>query len=426
MLFLTFATMKRILCAILCGLSSMAGSAQYTQILSDDIHSLRIAVDGREERVPILTLNGGEQLQVSFDDLTHDYRRYTYQLEHCTYDFQTTENLFESEYLTSPTNEEIIQQYEQSLNTAVLYTHYSFSFPNATLRPRLSGNYRLTIFRDENGEKTPVVKTYFSIMEPLVNVAATASSNTDIDWQKAHQQVSMQIDTKGLPLTDAREELRTYVLQNRRWDNAVVNPPYTSQMGKVLAWEHCRELIFPAGNEYRKFETLSTRYATMRVDRLFQTDGIYHAAILADEVRPNYLYDEDQNGLSVIRTNDYSYPATEAEYIMTHFTLLTDELPGKRIFLDGRWTDGRFSPKYELHYNAEVKAYEADILLKQGYYSYQYLTTSQNKSTSGKTKDIEGDYFQTENEYTVLVYYSKNGDRYDRLVGALQFHSNRQ
>jgi hypothetical protein len=30
---------------------------------------------------------------------------------------------------------------------------------------------------------------------------------------------------------------------------------------------------------------------------------------------------------------------------------------------------------------------------------------------------IDGNFYQTENEYTALVYYRENIDRYDRVIG---------
>jgi hypothetical protein len=66
-------------------------------------------------------------------------------------------------------------------------------------------------------------------------------------------------------------------------------------------------------------------------------------------------------------------------------------------------------------YNEETAQYEAIVKLKQGYYSYQYLMVDEN----GKTSFVptEGNFYQTQNQYQVLVYYRSRTDRSDRLIG---------
>ncbi|MCH5327114.1 MAG: DUF5103 domain-containing protein, partial [Duncaniella sp.] len=60
--------------------------------------------------------------------------------------------------------------------------------------------------------------------------------------------------------------------------------------------------------------------------------------------------------------------------------------------------------------------YELSLLLKQGAYNYQYLYVAPG-SERGESGPVEGNYFQTVNEYTVKVYHRPRGGRYDRLVG---------
>ncbi|MDE6101082.1 MAG: DUF5103 domain-containing protein, partial [Paramuribaculum sp.] len=53
---------------------------------------------------------------------------------------------------------------------------------------------------------------------------------------------------------------------------------------------------------------------------------------------------------------------------------------------------------------------------KQGAYNYQYLAVPRGASTRGSTSVVEGDRYQTANEYLVKVYFRQPGSRYDRLV----------
>lgn len=396
--------------------------AQRSMTLSDEIRTLKVVVDGGERKIPVMRLGTKERVNISFDDMTHDYRRFTYTLQHCTWDWQVSDNLFESEFMEASVDEGVIEGYTQSMNTSVLYTHYEVCLPNAYMRPLISGNYRLTIsVEDDDADdgRRPVAIACFSVVEPVVGINASVSTNTELDWNDRHQQLSLQVNGGALQPRDARTEFKAVILQNGRWDNAVIAPEPTSVMGTTLLWEHDRRLAFPAGNEYRKFEMLSTRYPGMGLMSTGYYAPYYHATLFPAEVRRNYLYDEDRNGRCVIRTEDGfgSSPETESDYMLTHFVLEADSIPDATIYINGDWTHDHMTPSYRMHYNRANGTYEAVLLLKQGYYSYQYLAVPAGGDGTGHTAPIEGDFYQTENEYDILVYYSTPSQRYDRLVG---------
>ncbi len=393
-----------------------------TTLLAEHIHTLRAAVDGEDTFVPVVQLGGGQTLEFSFDDFTHEYRRYTYRVEHCDYEGRPTEDLFSSDYVTSGDDEEVIDSYEPSQNTSVLYNHYSLAIPSSRMRILKSGNYRLTISTEnDEGETVPVIRTYFGVVDPQIRLSATCTTNTDVDWNGAHQQLSVNVDMGSLVLRDAGEEYKLVILQNGRYDNRVVAPRPTSQSGQQLIWDHSRELIFDAGNEFRKMEFLSHRYPGMHGESMKWFEPYYHYILFPDTPRRNYLYDEDQNGISVVRTENSSSPETEADYALVHFVLQTEEVPGATLYVDGRWASGGFQPATAMHYDAASGQYEAAVLLKQGYYNYQYLAVpdADGQSGVGSTVPVEGNYYQTENEYTFLSYYRATGDRYWQMVGNL-------
>lgn len=407
----------------LCILLQAQAQPGRTAYLAPNIKTLRLTVDGDAERFPVIKLDGSEEMEVSFDDLTHEYQRYTYRIEHCDYKGEPSSELFESDYVSALADEEVIEDYEPSLNTSVLYTHYTFTLPNSHVRPLLSGNYRLTVStEDEEGNLVPVVQTYFGVLDTKVGLRPTCTTNTEVDWNEAHQQIEMRVDCSGLSLRNAEEELKTIVLQNRRYDNAVIATPPTAQNGNTLIWEHDRNLIFKAGNEYRKFEFLSTRYPGMHGDNMRWFDPYYHYALQIDGQRKNYLYDEDRDGLSVVRWESSGDPDTEADYAYVHFSL--SSLPDTRYtyYVAGRWATMGLTPDYEMKYNEQTECYEAALLLKAGYYNYMYLATDNSSSQSslrGLTAPAEGDFYQAENEYDILAFYRPTGARYWQLVGCV-------
>lgn len=390
-------------------------AAQKSIILDKNIRTLQVSVNGEQRPLPVIRLKSDDVLQFSFDELSHNYKRYTYKVEHVEADFQDDESLFENDYLQSVPDEVVIEDYDLSMNTSVLYTHYKFSIPNYQIRPTLSGNYRLTVYgEDENGEPQPALVTYFYVSEEIASSMATGTTNTDIDWNDRHQQLALNVNYSQLPNVRAPyEEVKIIVLKNGRWDDAVVFPKSTGQTGQSLIWDHSSDLIFPAGNEYRKFEITSTKSPGLHIDNIKYFEPYYHVTLMPDKPRTNYLYDEDQNGRFVaLANNDYSSD-TEADYVWVHFTLNTPELAaGTKVYVNGTWTYDQDTAPYVMTYNPASEAYEVALLLKQGYYSYQYLI---DPPTTVPT--IEGNFWQTENEYTILIYYCQAGSRYDRLVG---------
>ncbi len=391
-------------------------SAQRNEIYSERIATLQV-VAGDDWLSPPVAFLGGNPIHISFDDLTHEYHRYTYKVEHCDADWTVSDGLFENDYIQGFTEGNLIEDSEESLNTNMLYTHYRLTIPNKNCSLKMSGNYRLTVY-DDNNEEEPMLTACFMIVEPKMGVSMTVSTNTDIDVNNAHQQVSMAVSYSGVHVSNPSTQLHTVVMQNGRWDNAIVNarPQYT--MGDGLKWEHCRDLIFDAGNEYHKFEVLDTDHPTLGIDRIRWDGEQYHAYVYTDEPRPNYLYDEDANGAFYIRNSDNIENDRLTDYVMVHFQLKCPRPVEGEVYLNGVWTNDRFLPEYLMEYDEASKSYQAAVRLKMGYYSYQYLVLDSEGYT--KLMPTEGNFFQTENKYQALVYYREPGGRTDLLVGYQQ------
>lgn len=387
--------------------------AQRNEMLDKNIASLQVVANNDWLSLPIITLNSNDFVNISFDDLTHEYHRYCYKIEHCEADWQTSCALFESDYIDGFASGNTIDDVQESTNTVQLYTHYNISFPNNKCRPKISGNYRVTIY-DENDEKHVVCRAYFMIVEPSMAVQLNVTTNTDIDINGKHQQVEMAIDYGNNIVSNPQTQIKTVVMQNSRWDNAVINahPQYIKANG--LQWIHCKDFIFDGGNEYRKFETLDVTHTTMGLESINWDGHNYHAWIWTDEPRPSYIYDKDANGAFLIRNSDNIDNDVNSDYIITHFRLKSPQIPHP-IYINGFFTNDRFLPQYEMKWNEKNQQYEGELLLKQGYYSYQYLMMK----PEGKLKPVpsEGNFYQTENTYQALIYFKANGDRTDRLVG---------
>ncbi len=393
---------------------TLAMTAQRHEIMSDHIATLQVVADNDWLTMPVIRLNSGQRIHIEFDDLTHQYNRYAYKVIHCEADWTESEELFESDYIEGFADGNTIDEMEESLNTNQLYTHYSLTLPNEHCRLKMSGNYKVEVY-DDNDDSEPMLTACFMVVEPVMTVRMEVTPNTDIDVNKSHQQVSMEVGYNGLQVLQPERQIHTVVLQNGRWDNARLNakPQYT--MADGLRWDHNRDLIFDAGNEYRKFEVLDTDHPTLGIDRIRWDGKQFHAFVFADEPRPNYLYDEDANGAFYIRNSDNIENNRISDYVQVHFQLMCPQPVSGDVYVNGVWTNDRFLEQYRMEYDYGSSSYQLTLPLKMGYYSYQYVML--DADGFAQVMPTEGSFFQTENEYYALVYYRQQGGRTDRLVG---------
>ena len=410
----------KIFVSCVCLIIASVVRAQRNEIVNDRIQSLQVVANGDWLSLPVMELGNG-YVDIDFDDMSHEYRRYVYKLEHCEADWTVSEDIFESDYCEGFADGNTIDDVEKSLMTNTLYTHYSLRIPNSRCKPKLSGNYRITIY-DDNDDGKEVLRACFFVVEPAarqMGVGLSVSANTDIDINNSHQQVSMKLNYGNLyRVTNPQEQLKTVVLQNSRWDNARWNakPQFINLDG--LIWNHNRDYIFEAGNEYRKFEILSTDVASMGIDNISWDGSQYHAYPFLALPRPNYLYDEDANGAFLIRNSDNIENDTQSDYMMVHFQLKCPKVANGGIYVNGAWTNDRFLPRYEMVYDDAAQMYETQVLMKLGYYSYQFLLV--DNSGRARVLPSEGSYYQTANKYQAFVYFKEQGGRTDRLVGYTQ------
>lgn len=385
---------------------------------TDNIASLQCTAYDNPLVPPVMKMQDW-RMTIEFDELSHDYHRYCYHIDHCEADWTVSEDLFESNYL-SGLNDQIIEDYEKSFNTTQIYTHYTLSFPNEQTRLLLSGNYRVTIYDEDADKDDPLATVEFCLVEPLMSIGTMVSDNTDIDFQRNHQQVSINALYGSLRITDPDRELRTIVMQNRRYDRRVTVTPNIRKAGG-MEFTHQRQLIFPATNECHKFELLDLQRSNMNVDNVRWFDPYFHATLYEERVQHNYAFEKDQNGICILRNSDNVDNGTTSEYAFVHFRLLTEPLDGGDVYVYGNWCNDWPNDTYRMTYDAVAGEYHAAIYLKQGYYDYRFVQLSGEETADGHpiaiTDRTDGNFYQTENEYQVFIYYRAPGSRYDRLVG---------
>lgn len=390
-------------------------------IFDSRFKTLQVKLEGNDYAPPVIALESDDRVVISFDELTEEHSYLRYSLVHCNANWQPS-GLVDSEFVDGFNLGEV-ENYEYSQLTTTHYVHYSIALPNDEVRFTISGNYLLRVFPENDPEET-ILQARFMVSEANVGVVANVTSRTDVDYNNAHQQLSLEVDASKLNVQDMYNDLKIIVSQNSRNDNeVVVDKPLRVSMNKAY-YEHLTPLIFKAGNEYRRMETVSVNYPGMGVERIQYVGPYYNMWLRNDRLRSldQYLYDQTQYGRFTIREYNSSQSDIEADYVMTHFSLELPEQSQYGIFLDGEFTNHRFDPESRMVFNRATGRYEKTLLLKQGAYNYQYLAVPVG-SMVGLTAPLEGDFYETVNEYLVKVYYHRPGERYDRLVGVALVYS---
>lgn len=388
-----------------------------TSVNSQNIKSVQVKRAGEFVSFPEISLNGDKQLEINFDVIGDEYNRYLYSVVHCNADW-TPSQMLPIEFMSGFQGMEI-EDFANSNATTTAYTNYRFFLPNDDVRFKLSGNYAVNVY-DEAAPDRILFTACFYVTEQFVSIDTRISGNTDIDVNQSHQQLEFAVNHKNFPIPHPLTDLKLYVYQNERRDNSVTGLKPSAILQDRLVYSHSRELIFKGGNEYRRMEFLSNKYNGMHVRDIQFHNPFYHVTLFPDHIRNNgaYQYDQDQNGRFFIRCSRCDDPDTESDYHIVHFTLAVDEIGDGDgdVYLYGQFLNNSFNADARMEYNPDAGQYEKSLLLKEGSYNYQYLFVPHGETT-GQTFPFEGDYAETENEYTIAVYYRPIGERYDRLIG---------
>ncbi|MFL9830508.1 DUF5103 domain-containing protein [Flavobacterium sp. ST-87] len=370
-------------------------------------------VKNNENVVPVFEL--GSSFEFQFDDLFGNEANYYYEIIHCDYNWIPS-NIPKNEYLRGFDNQRI-QNYSNSFNTLQLYSHYNLSIPNQfTLQLRLSGNYILKILNDD---KEVIFSRKFRIYEDIASVPLQIKRARNISVVEYKHNLDFAIKSQNLIFQNPLKNINVVLIQNGNFNTEIKNikPQYT--IGNDLIYKYDIETQFWAGNEFLYFENKDIRVANNNVARVDASTDIYNCLLYTNNARRNFPYTlfQDINGNFVIKNTNATNNDIEADYAWVYFSLSAPAYRlDKGIYVSGMFNNYSLSPENKMDYNEKKGIYEKAILIKQGFTNYNYVIAD-NKGVIDNENAIDGNFYQTENEYTVLVYYKENTGRYDRIIG---------
>ena len=444
-----------------CSVAQDENLRYHDYIYKDNIITVQLRLGKSALSYPIASLNApNNTLVLSFDDLDGDIKDYVYTIQHCNSDWTPSE-LTDMEYIDGFVDEKIID-FRNSFGNITPFTHYRLGLPNVNMRWSKSGNYLLKVYEDES-EKELVITRRFMVVEPSkVQIDPKVIIPSIVSKSDTHHEVDFNLKHKGMILKSPKTEIKTTILQNGRWDNAILNLPPMFVRNEELSYDYMNKIVFSAGKEFRPLDIRSFRYRGGTVLSLNKKssnnsflDGIvsieraedFHEVVLAPDIKREFqpfLSYRDINGSFVIENIDlnrdnvadintingyqpqsYNHEENnlESDYAYVSFSLeAKQDFEDAKVYVFGELTDWQIQDYCEMEYNEDKKAYELELFLKQGYYNYAYAVVRKGEKMPDFS-ETEGNWYETQNKYTVLVYYRPFGARYDMLIATKTFAS---
>jgi hypothetical protein len=415
-----------LLLALVLSLNASAKSNSYCYrnvVLRDEIKSVQLFRKGNVLSNPIYELGSDVSLLLKFDELSEDVKNYSYTVIHC--DANWNESFIQqNEYLSGfPDNP--ISDYAPSINTTIRYINYQLVIPNEDCTPKYSGNYALVVFENGNRENVVLIQRFY-VVEPKVRIEGIVKKSTFDTFNGEDQEVDFKVINEQLKLMNPREDIKVVLMQNRRWDNAITDLKPAYIRDNVLDYDYNKENVFHGGNEFRYFDIRTTRLNGENVEKVTFIRPYYHVTLLPDEIRGNtkFMPYKEMNGNYSIESQDRITDAdTECDYMFVHFYLkMAAPLMGGTVNVFGALTGWTANKSNELKWDFKESAYHLSMLLKQGYYNFQYIYVPDGAKQYDSV-NLEGSFFLTENDYQIFAYYRDISSRYDRLVGYVTLNS---
>lgn len=402
----------------------LAAQVSPDAVYSDKIHTVRFHMYGDQETIPVYKLNSGDRMELHFDDLDANVKTYYYTYQLCDYNWRPV-NLSAFDFVKGFTQQRITN-YRFSSIAFTRYTHYQAVLPENNSVPSRSGNYLLKVFLDGDTSKTVFTRGLL-VLEPKAQLSAQVIQPFAPQLYNSHQRVKFSVNVQGLNSFDANRQVKVKVLQNYRWDIAQgENVMPTFVRGNVLEYNTENSFVFPGGKEWRWLDLRSLRLLSDRVERKEDKKNSVDIFMKPDTDRggQRYVYYKDMNGLYWCTTYESINPYWQGDYATVHFSFVPpagEAYKEKDLYLIGQLTDYAYTDANKMLFNAEKNIYEGKQFLKQGYYDYSYMLVDKNDPT--QKAELEGNYWETENIYTVLIYYKSFTDQSDQLVGIARVSS---
>ena len=386
---------------------------QYEQkIFNTDFKSLTFKSNSLILGEPCYYLNSLNAVTIDFDLLKNHSESLQYQLIHCDKDWKTS-NISSMDAIDG-FDTDYIENQKISYGPIQQYIHYNFKLPNNHTNFLISGNYIIKIFSEGESNK-PIANIKFFVTEQSSNVNFNIDESSDVEQSKYLQSYELECTYNSSNTIDPFSNIYINIEQNHQiFNQQWISGPNFIKENKLVFLAN-EEQTFNGGNEFRFFDISSFRNGSQFVEKTYFEDTSYKIILKIDQKRSyrQYLEYKDMNGRFFIRTYDNDEADFQSEYGWVEFKLNMRKELSDSIYIYGQLSNWKLDDSFLMKYDSTSKTYSNQLLLKQGYYNYIYVTKN---SEFISTRKIEGAHFQTNNEYVIKVYYRDPLEMFDRIM----------
>jgi len=255
------------------------------------------------------------------------------------------------------------------------------------------------------------------VLSPKITINAEVVPSDDNSTRQSNQKVNFTLNYGVLRIQNPSAELRTLIMQNRRPETGIWNTQPTYINGPLLTFNDVTQNDFPGANEFRHFDTRTFKLNSDRILHITK-DTANDVVMLTDpdNSRPDYSFTFDQDGNFYILNQDGTDPRIDADYAHMFFTLSTDRSASSGTpYIVGLFNNYKLDDNSRLRMDPNTGKFATVQFLKQGVFDYAYVWV--DKSGNVVPGALEGNHFETENTYQLLVYSRPAGSRWEELIG---------
>lgn len=371
---------------------------------------------------PIVSLESGSKLMLSFDDMEGYTKDYSYKIIHCNANWEPSEQLSMFDYIDGY-QENRIYTGQTSIGTRIPYVHYDVAIPNNDIKWTLSGNYLLKVYHNTN-ENDLIITRRFMVVDTKMKVVPTLRRSAAPPYSTSHQELFFTIEHVGINIGNPADQVIPVVLQNGRWERSIRPKQPSAIQQEAISYEIQGTTLFPGYKEFRPLDIRTYRFRTNQVERIAEYVDGHDIWLFEDNSRryTPHVFVHDLNGKFFIASHDFNKEHLQSEYGNVHFSLKALTPYQGDVYVLGAFNDFQPRPSFKMTYNEECLCYKLETQLKNGYYDYAYGVVADG-STEPDFVKVEGSSFETENDYLFLVYYREYGGLYDQLVAVQKLNT---
>ena len=383
-----------------------------------EIKSLKTYTAGNEASFPVIDYGTGNPSKITIEfDIASDYQPFlNIHFKFCDKNWEPYDNIF----LVNQGHDFERNLYLEKLPNDVTGANYHFkkNFPSQDVWFPFSGKW-IYYITDSQDEETVYASGKFIVVYPGLKLNARIS-RARLEGKSASPATRTFTMETSFVLPDSLfptnvDEVE--IIENQKiYDPIIIDrDPYNEY--RYYDWDGADRFKFVAkdifpGNEYRQVD--------LRDHNIYNTKEVNAQRDVIETSQSNSRYYKDLNGGSILTNYNNRY----ADYLDVTFKLRMPSNFKKKIFLVGSFNEWDIWYDYEMNNNGGL--FETTAELKRGIYDYQYVTAEviNNEITNLNWIELEGNNWETDNEYHILLYYKEpERGNYDRLLGYVKISS---